>query len=432
MSAELPGRAEWPHASGQRHGGGAAQRVRRAAPDDRRRPVPRPQLREGRARRCRSRAGRVGAEPGGPAADSRRRQGHRREDHRDQRDRDVRGARAAARRHPGRGAPADQDPGPRAEARADAVPGTARRLAGRAARRDQGWAAHGPAGLRQQERGEAAARHRAAGKHLRPGPAERGRRDCPPRRPGDQRGAGVPAVRCGGLAAQVRRDRRRRRRAGRRGRLRAAHGRAHRAARGRGGRRRGPGQDLGPHRRRAAGRPAGGPAGLLGRGPAVLHRIAGAQRGGTRDRGAQEAQALRIRPVRRRERREDRVPDRGGGLPPPRDVVDTADAARALRRGRRGAARRPARAGDRAGHPRRPAHAHRPDRRRRDAGGHGGQGPGARVCLLRDHRPRPGPGHAADDGREDAGPARAGAPGSARAWPPPAARSRWSCCTEPS
>jgi len=86
------------------------------------------------------------------------------------------------------------------------------------------------------------------------------------------------------------------------------------------------------------------PPGVLGRRPAVLHRLAGAQRGRARDRGAQEAQAVRVRPVRRVQRRPDRQRDRGGGLRQARDGVGTAAAAREHRRGPGRAARRAARA----------------------------------------------------------------------------------------
>ena len=52
--------------------------------------------------------------------------------------------------------------------------------------------------------------------------------------------------------------------------------------------------------RRDPGRPAGRPGGQLGRGPAVLHRVAGAQRPAPRDGRAPEAEAVRVRPVRHR------------------------------------------------------------------------------------------------------------------------------------
>ena len=121
-----------------------------------------------------------------------------------------------------------------------------------------------------------------------------------------------------------------------------------------------------------------------------------------------EAEAVRVRPVRRRDRRADRVPDRGGGVPQARHGLDPADAARGHRRGPGRAPRRAAGPGDRRRHPRRPAHAHRPHRRRGLAGGDGGRRGGPRLRLLRGHRPRAEPGHAADDQREDARAARAG------------------------
>ena len=146
------------------------------------------------------------------------------------------------------GCSSDQDPGARAEARPAAAPRTPRQLARRAARRDQGGTAGGPAGLRQQERGEAAARHRAAGRRRRPGPAQRGRRDRGPRRRGDRRGSRGASGALRRPAAPVRRDHRRRRRPGAR-RLGPADGRAHRHARGRFGDRLRAHQDLDPHGR---------------------------------------------------------------------------------------------------------------------------------------------------------------------------------------
>ena len=86
---------------------------------------------------------------------------------------------------------------------------------------------------------------------------------------------------------------------------------------------------------------------LLGCRPAVLHRIEGAQRRHPRDRGQEEAQAVRVRPVRYRIRRPDRVPYRGGGLPAARHGLGTAAAAGGLRRGPGRAPRRAPGPGDR-------------------------------------------------------------------------------------
>src|SRR6266513_1573180 len=77
-----------------------------------------------------------------------------------------------------------------------------------------------------------------------------------------------------------------------------------------------PGQDHGPDRQRADRRPAGGAAGRLGRGAAVLHRLGRAQRRGAPDRDQAEAETIRIWTIRRRDKRADRLPDRGGGLRP--------------------------------------------------------------------------------------------------------------------
>ena len=76
----------------------------------------------------------------------------------------------------------------------------------------------------------------------------------------------------------------------------------------------GPDQDHGQDRQRPDRRPAGGAAGRLGRGAAVLHRLGRAQRRGAPDRGARQAETIRIWTIRRRDKRADRLPDRGGGL----------------------------------------------------------------------------------------------------------------------
>ena len=58
------------------------------------------------------------------------------------------------------------------------------------------------------------------------------------------------------------------------------------------------------------------PLDAWGSGAAVLHRLGRAQRRGPPDRGPPEAQAVRVRAVRRRNGRADRLAHRGGGSPP--------------------------------------------------------------------------------------------------------------------
>ncbi len=85
-----------------------------------------------------------------------------------------------------------------------------------------------------------------------------------------------------------------------------------------------------------AGRPARGAARRVGSGAAVLHRFSGAQRRRPADRGAAEAQIVRVRTIRYRDRGADRLAHRGGGLRPARPGLDSArPCARTTARSRR-------------------------------------------------------------------------------------------------
>jgi len=77
----------------------------------------------------------------------------------------------------------------------------------------------------------------------------------------------------------------------------------------------------------------------------------------------------------------------GGGLSPAGPPLDPAGAARSAARVRLGRGRRVAQASGSRRSPRRPAHAHQPDRRQVDARRDGSGRPGPRLAVYRDHRP---------------------------------------------
>ena len=148
-----------------------------------------------------------------------------------------------------------------------------------------------------------------------------------------------------------------------------------------------PGRRAGADPLGPAGRPAHRPGGGVRQPAPALHRLGPAQRGAAHRRGQARPARERVRHRRRRDRRLDRLSDRGGGLRAARHAVDPARAARGPRRAGGGAQGRAA-AADRAGrHPRRPAHAHDRLRRPRVDRGDGRDGARARLRVRRDHRP---------------------------------------------
>ena len=169
-------------------------------------------------------------------------------------------------------------------------------------------------------------------------------------------------------------------------------------------------EDLDPDHRRAPGGSAGGAAGVVGRGAAVLHRLEGAQHPDPGNRGTQGPQALRVRALPRSTTarwsrpRPRRRSTRSSGLPwiPPTLREDRGE----VGRGAQGTLPDLVTEEDIRGD----LHTHT------DltdgvvlAGGDGRRRPRPRATLLRRHRPRQEPADAADDRREDARPARAGA-----------------------
>ena len=100
----------------------------------------------------------------------------------------------------------------------------------------------------------------------------------------------------------------------------------------------GPAEDDDQDSQRPDGGPAGGAAGRLGRGAAVLHGFGRAQRGGAPDRDQAEAETIRIWTIRCGYRPAHRVPYRGGGLPAPRAGLGAAGDARGPRGGAGGGA----------------------------------------------------------------------------------------------
>ena len=225
------------------------------------------------------------------------------------RHRPGRGRREAAAEDPGRGPGADRHARARAEEGHGPLPG-ARHLLDRRRWRPRSPRAACPAcaaSARRRPRTSSTASSFARGQTGRSliDAAAGGRR-------GDRRGAvgrstGCERLRLRRLAAPDAGDHRRHRHPGRRPLLARADGGVRRPAAGRRGPRARREEDLDPHHRRAAGRPAGGAAGVVGRGAAVLHRLQGAQRPGPRDRRPPGAQALRVRAVPGRRRLADRL-----------------------------------------------------------------------------------------------------------------------------
>ena len=114
---------------------------------------------------------------------------------------------------------------------------------------------------------------------------------------------------------------------------------------------------------------------------------AGAQRAAARRGGGARPLGLRARHHRDRERRDDALRERGGGLRAARLRLHRAGAARGARRAEGGARRQAAGAGRGRRHPRRPALPHDPLRRPQHARGDGRGGARARLRLHGDHRP---------------------------------------------
>ena len=104
----------------------------------------------------------------------------------------------------------------------------------------------------------------------------------------------MPAVHLRRVAAPLARDDRRRRHPRRGRRVRTAHGRVQDVRRRD---RLWPHQNIHPHIDSSPSRLASRQAGRVGRRAPVLHRLPGAQRRHPADRGPQEAQAFRVRPV---------------------------------------------------------------------------------------------------------------------------------------
>ena len=120
---------------------------------------------------------------------------------------------------------------------------------------------------------------------------------------------------------------------------------------------------------------------------AALHRLQEPQRGAARVDGEARPARVGVRRARRRDRRDDPVRDRGGGLRAARPAVDPARAARGPRRARGGRVGRAPRAGG-AGRPaRRPALPHDAVRRPPGRRGDGRGRPRPRLRVPRDHRP---------------------------------------------
>lgn len=274
----------------QRRGGGPAGGVRRSAGDHRRGRVQGAGVREG---------GPVGGRsPGGPGRAGRRRAARHPE--RGQIDRGEDRGVSVHREHPRAGGTAGQGPGgrPAADAGAHArpeegdgaLPRTRHRLGRGAVRGHRGRPPARPARFRRQDRGEPAARDRdpAQGGPARPARDGDGARRVRRGRPGG--GPRLCTLRGRRVAAADEGDGGGRRRAGRVRPPGGPDGGLHRPAARRSGHRGRGRQDLDPHRHGPAGGPAGGAAGGLGRGPAVLHRVQGAQHPDPRDRRPRRAQ----------------------------------------------------------------------------------------------------------------------------------------------
>ena len=326
--------------------------------------------------------------------DSRNRQGAGARSGGDRGARLLRAARPAAAEVPSHGPRVPQDSGARSQehrAHLRALPHQHHRRAGaplpgaEAARA----AAHG----RQAGR-EGAALHRAIPPAQRPLPAEL----CGSRGGGIDRGAGAGS---GRRSRHARRQPAARARNG--GRSRPAGHRPRRPRRARAlcdlparGRGAGPRREQGQRQsgpRRLAGGCARAGAREFRRRAAILHRQQGPQRGHPHARREDGAEAQRVRPVPRGGRYPGGGRDRSRRLRGARPALDSARAARKLRRNRSRRRGPPAGAGGTAAHPRRPPHAHHRNRRPRHARRDGRSRPRPRLRVHRHHRPLEGARH---------------------------------------
>jgi len=400
------------HAPGERAGRGPPDRVRGPPRHLRGGPLQAPGLREGRPvdRRIPRRCGRHGSQSA--ARHPERREVHRREGPGVPGDREGPGRGGPPGRDPARGPGAHGHPRAGSQEGPAALPGPRDRLRPRAGGGHPGRPPQGDEGLRRQDRGEHPAWHRADAGGRRARPDLDGDGDRRGVRGGAEGGARGAPVRVRRIAPADARDDRRHRHPRHRREVGADHGRVHRAAAGRGRHRARGHQDVDPHVEGTPGRPARRAARNVGRGARVLHGFQGAQHPRSRVRGPQEAQALRVRAVPRGHRGVDRRRDRGGGVRPPRDGLDPADAARGSRRGGGGARARASRPDPGEADPRRSAHAHQPDRWPGVARADDRNRARAQVRVLRRDRSRAQPVHAAHDRRED--PEAAAAAGRAR------------------
>ena len=126
---------------------------------------------------------------------------------------------------------------------------------------------------------------------------------------------------------------------------------------------------------------------------AILHRQQGPQRGHPHARREDGAEAQRVRPVSRGGRYAGGGRDRSRRLPGARPALDSARAARKLRRNRSRRRGPPAGACRTGAHPRRPPHAHHRNRRPRHARRDGRSRPRPRLPVHRHHRPLEGARH---------------------------------------